>query len=121
MKDRFFNSCYSVVDNIFPDRRAQELKLEASVQLRTMWHLQFVIIKRKLKESIKSIGLFGLVGVTMDFLALERLEVLERLLLSIVRSPHNYIPLCESFTTHLLYLFVYSFINLYIANIITWR
>ena len=57
----------------------------------------------------------------MDFLALERLEVPERLLLSIVRSPHNYISLCESFTIHLLYLFAYSFINLYIANIIMWR
>ena len=56
----------------------------------------------------------------MDFLALERLEVPERLLLSNVRSPHNYMSLCESFTIHLPYLFAYTFINLYIANIIIW-
>ena len=38
-----------MVDNIFPDRRSQELKLEASVQLRTMWHPLCGIIIKKIK------------------------------------------------------------------------
>ena len=54
-----------------------------------MLHLLFGTI---IKKSSRVFGLSGLVGVTLDFLALERLERLERVALHCPQSTQLHIP-----------------------------